>query len=83
MDKYEYELVLKTDHNTNNYTQWYFFKISNVKKYREYKFHIINFVKPDSSYNEGMKPLVYSVKESEAKENGWYRAGEAIAYFQN
>ena len=48
IDKFEYELVLKPDHNTKNYTQWFYFKISNTRKYREYIFHIINFVKPDS-----------------------------------
>lgn len=48
IDKNEYELVLKPDHNTKNYTQWFYFKISNTRRYREYIFHIINFVKPDS-----------------------------------
>ena len=48
VDKSEYELVLKPDYNTKNFTQWFYFKISNTRKYREYVFHIINFVKPDS-----------------------------------
>lgn len=48
LDKNEYELVLKPDHNTKNYTQWFYFRMSNTRKYREYIFHIINFVKPDS-----------------------------------
>ena len=83
MDKYEYELILKTDHGTNNYTQWYFFKISNTRRFRQYQFHIINFVKPDSSYNDGMKPLVYSTKEAESRGTGWMRAGEDVAYYLN
>lgn len=30
-----------------------------------------------------MKPLVYSVKEAEANNIGWYRDGHNIAYYQN
>ena len=48
VDKSEYELVLKPDYGTKNFTQWFYFKINNTRKYREYVFHIINFVKPDS-----------------------------------
>lgn len=25
--EYEYDLILKYDYGTNNYTQWYFFKV--------------------------------------------------------
>lgn len=82
IDRFEYELYLKTDHpNTNNYTQWYYFRVSNTRRFRTYTFHIVNFIKPDSSYNEGMRPLVYSRKESEMKHLGWMRAGEDIAYY--
>jgi hypothetical protein len=30
-----------------------------------------------------MKPLIYSVKETEATGIGWYRDGHNIAYYQN
>ena len=46
-----YNLILKYDYGTTTYTQWYYFKISNVKKDIRYKFNLINFIKPDSSYN--------------------------------
>lgn len=46
-----YNLILKYDHDTTTYTQWFYFKISNVRKDTRYKFTIINLVKPDSSYN--------------------------------
>ncbi len=46
-----YNLILKYDHDTTTYTQWFYFKISNVKRDIRYKFTIINLVKPDSSYN--------------------------------
>jgi len=81
IDKFEYELILKTDYATNNNTQWFFFKVNNTKRFRQYTFHIINFVKPDSSFNDGMKPLIYSEKEVEARNIGWVRAGEDISYY--
>ena len=40
-------------------------------------------MKPDSNYNKGMKPLLYSVKEAEQHGIGWYREGSNIAYYQN
>jgi len=40
-------------------------------------------MKPDSNYNQGMKPLVYSVREAEINNLGWYRDGQNIAYYQN
>lgn len=79
LDNYEYELVLKPDYGTKNYTQWFYFKISNTRRYREYIFHIINFVKPDSQFNDGMMPLFYSKQ----RKQGWYRSGYDIAYYLN
>jgi len=83
VDRYEYDLMLKFDHNTNNYTQWFYFKVSNTRRFRQYQFNIINFVKPDSSFNDGMKPLIYSKKEVDSRQLGWQRAGEDISYYAN
>lgn len=47
----EYNLILKYDHNTTTYTQWFYFRMQNVKKFTTYKFNIVNLVKPESSYN--------------------------------
>ena len=83
---YEYNLILKYDHMTTAFTQWFFFRIQNVKKFATYKFNIVNLVKPESSYNQGMKPLFYSRKESDPDTGsgyGWYRDGSNICYFQN
>jgi hypothetical protein len=74
-------LILKTDYGTNNYTQWFYFKVTNMTKFRTYTFHILNFVKPDSSFNDGMKPLVYSTSEAEETDVGWMRMGEDVAYY--
>ena len=47
----EYNLILKYDHNTTAYTQWFYFKVNNTRKHTTYKFNIVNLVKPESSYN--------------------------------
>lgn len=78
ISEYEYNLILKYDHNTTAYTQWFFFKISNARKNQTYKFNIVNLVKPESSYNQGMKPLIYSCKDESL---GWYRDGQNICYY--
>ena len=43
--------------------------------------NIVNFMKPDSNYNHGMKPLIYSVNEAAAHQTGWQRDGFNIAYY--
>jgi hypothetical protein len=64
----EYDLYLKNDYGTNGYTQWYYFRVQNTRKDRVYRFNIVNLMKPDSNYNQGMKPLIYSVKGAEKYE---------------
>ena len=52
-----------------------------MRKDRTYRFNIVNFMKPDSNYNMGMKPLVYSQIEADEYEKGWFRDGFNIAYY--
>ena len=40
-------------------------------------------MKPDSNYNQGMRPLIYSVKEAEQNKIGWQRDGFNISYYQS
>ena len=44
---------------------------------------MVNMMKPDSNYNQGMKPLIYSEKEAEINKIGWQRDGFNIAYYQS
>jgi hypothetical protein len=81
INDYEYDLHLKNDYGTNGYTQWYFFEVQNTRKDRSYRFNIVNLMKPDSNYNQGTKPLVYSKTEAEVNQLGWYRDGCNIAYY--
>lgn len=80
---YEYDLYLNPDFSTGTFTQWYFFRIQNTRKGRQYTFNIKNYQKSDSLYNHGMLPLVYSRKEYEKYKRSWQRCGENIVYYQN
>lgn len=81
--EYEYDLILKFDVNTRGHTQWYYFSVRNAKKGATYKFNLINLLKPDSLYNYGMMPLIYSELDAKNKGRGWFRSGENICYYQN
>ncbi|CAD8070138.1 unnamed protein product [Paramecium sonneborni] len=80
---YEYNLILKPDYYTTMNTQWFYFSLSNTRKDVEYRFNIINMMKPDSLYNSGMKPLMYSEQGAKQKKIGWFRDGHEICYYQN
>ena len=43
------------------------------------KFNILNFSKPGSLYNSGMKVSILST----ISDSGWFRGGEDISYFPN
>jgi hypothetical protein len=80
---YEYDLYLNPDVKTGTFTQWYFFRIQNTRKNRNYTFNISNYQKSDSLYNQGMLPLVYSRKDYEKYKKSWQRIGENVVYYQN
>ena len=40
----EYNLLLQNDTNTNKYSQWFFFQVSNTTKGMNVKFNILNYV---------------------------------------
>jgi len=39
--------------------------VSNVQENTTYRFNIVNLMKGDSNYSQGMRPLVYSVKKAD------------------
>eukprot|EP00347_Sterkiella_histriomuscorum_P004799 403359053 len=79
----DYHLLLQNDVNTSGHTQWFFFRVANTKKYSEVRFNMLNLSKPDSLFNEGMKVLIFSEKQSEDKDIGWFRGGTKISYYNN
>ncbi|XP_068943379.1 cytosolic carboxypeptidase 3 isoform X1 [Petaurus breviceps papuanus] len=80
---HEYQLTVRPDLFTNRHTQWYYFQVTNTQAGIPYRFTIVNFTKPDSLYNRGMRPLFYSEKEAEMNSIGWQRTGEQIKYYRN
>jgi hypothetical protein len=75
--KHQYELYMHNDLYTNGNTQWYYFRVSNVRAGQEVTFSLKNFQKPDSLYNSGMRPLFLSTMGN----RGWERCGFDIRYF--
>uniref|UniRef100_UPI00398F77BA cytosolic carboxypeptidase 2 n=1 Tax=Pristiophorus japonicus TaxID=55135 RepID=UPI00398F77BA len=80
---YEYELTLRTDLYTDKHTQWYYFRVQNTRPGVNYRFTIVNLMKPSSLYNQGLKPLLYSEREAQLKQVGWFRAGKDIQYYKS
>ena len=79
----EYSLVLNADVNTRGHTQWFLFRIRGMEAGLDYRFHIINMMKPDSLFSSGMRPLLYSEKSASGSGVGWVRCADEIAYFMN
>ena len=79
----EYNLLMSNDVNTSGHTQWFFFQVKNTRAKSKVRFNILNYSKPDSLFNYGMKVSVYSEKKSDKKNMGWHKAGEDIRYFAN
>lgn len=83
VNDFEYDLVVHSDYNSQGYSQWYYFMASNTRTDVKYTFNLYNFYKPDSLYNQGMRPLIYSNKKFVSEGVGWCRVGEDICYYQN
>uniref|UniRef100_A0A3P8ZFT4 Cytosolic carboxypeptidase 2 n=1 Tax=Esox lucius TaxID=8010 RepID=A0A3P8ZFT4_ESOLU len=80
---HDYELTLRTDMYTNKHTQWFYFRVRNMKVGVTYRFTIVNMMKASSLYCLGMKPLLYSERAAWEKGEGWRRIGSNIRYYRN
>lgn len=74
---------MQNDVNTQGHTQWFYFRVCNTRKGHTVKFNILNYSKPDSLFNYGMKVSVYSDKKLEQEGVGWHKAGQNISYTLN
>ena len=93
----EYDLCLRCDVHTPGHTQWFYFAVANTfppdllaahddgKSVTppKYRFNILNLTKPDSLFNQGMRPVLYSCRDAKAKGTGWVRSGSNISYYNN
>ncbi|XP_018618744.1 cytosolic carboxypeptidase 2 isoform X2 [Scleropages formosus] len=80
---YDYELTLRTDLYTTKHTQWFYFRVRNMKAGVTYRFTIVNLMKSRSLYCLGMKPLLYSERAARDQGAGWGRVGSDIKYYRN
>ncbi|XP_016065049.1 PREDICTED: cytosolic carboxypeptidase 4 [Miniopterus natalensis] len=81
--EFEYDLLVNTDVNCTQYQQWFNFKVSGMRAAVPYRFNIINYEKPNSQFNYGMQPTMYSVKEALLGRPTWVRTGYEICYYKN
>ncbi|XP_058492634.1 cytosolic carboxypeptidase 1 [Solea solea] len=81
--KYEYDLMLNSDINSNHYHQWFYFEVSGMRVGTTYRFNIINCEKSNSQFNYGMQVLMYSVQEAISGRPRWVRTGADICYYKN
>ncbi|XP_067827511.1 cytosolic carboxypeptidase 4 [Heptranchias perlo] len=81
--KYEYDLIMNADINTDFQHQWFYFEISGMKAGIPYRFNIINCEKTNSQFNYGMQPVMYSVHEALCGRARWVRVGSDIYYYKN
>uniref|UniRef100_A0A4W4DW05 Cytosolic carboxypeptidase 1 n=1 Tax=Electrophorus electricus TaxID=8005 RepID=A0A4W4DW05_ELEEL len=81
--KFEYDLVLNSDINSNHYHQWFYFEVSSMRVGVPYRFNIINCEKSNSQFNYGMQVLMYSVQEAIGGSPRWARTGSDICYYKN
>ncbi|TNN00524.1 hypothetical protein fugu_011770 [Takifugu bimaculatus] len=80
---YEYELTLRPDMYTAKHTQWFYFRVRNMKAGANYCFTIVNLMKSSSLYSVGMRPLLYSERAAKETSVGWRRTGSNIRYFRS
>ncbi|XP_066500022.1 cytosolic carboxypeptidase 1 isoform X2 [Hoplias malabaricus] len=81
--KFEYDLVLNSDINSNHYHQWFYFEVSSMRVGVPYRFNIINCEKSNSQFNYGMQVLMYSVQDAISGSPRWVRTGYDICYYKN
>lgn len=51
--RFEYDLVLNSDINSNHHHQWFYFEVSGMRVGTTYRFNIINCEKSNSQFNYG------------------------------
>uniref|UniRef100_A0AAV2L5L7 Cytosolic carboxypeptidase 2 n=1 Tax=Knipowitschia caucasica TaxID=637954 RepID=A0AAV2L5L7_KNICA len=80
---FDYELTIRCDMYTKKHTQWFYFRVKNMKAGVTYRFTIVNMMKSSSLYSYGMKPLLYSERSAKESGVGWQRTGFNIRYYRN
>ena len=82
-EKNNYQLYLENDTNTTGYIQWFFYRVSNIKKGTKVSFNIINMLRKKCIYKRGLKVMIYSKQKAKTENIGWHRGGYNIFYYTN
>lgn len=53
LHRFEYDLVLNSDINSNHHHQWFYLEVSGMRVGTTYRFNIINCEKSNSQFNYG------------------------------
>ncbi|XP_048112703.1 cytosolic carboxypeptidase 2-like isoform X3 [Alosa alosa] len=81
--QFDYDLMLRPDLYTKKHTQWFYFRVRNMRAGVPYRFTITNLLKATSLYEKGQKPLLYSEEKARAFGVGWHRVGYDVSYSRN
>ncbi|MFT7813938.1 cytosolic carboxypeptidase 4-like [Arapaima gigas] len=79
----EYDLILNADANSCENHQWFYFEVSGMDSGACYRFNVINCEKPNSQFNYGMQPVLFSVRDALVDRPHWVRVGSDICYYRN
>ncbi len=66
---------MQNDINTKGHNQWFYFKVYNMKKHHKIRLNIVNFIKSQSMFSYGIKPLAFSERDYNKHRIGWIRSG--------
>lgn len=80
--EFEYNLLLRPDIGSG-VTLWFYFLVRKMARDVPYVFNVINLYKEKSLFNQGFRPLMWSEREYDQLDKGWFRAGEMIHYGEN
>lgn len=65
----EYNIWMAPDLYSSKHTQWFYFRVRGMVAGETYKFHVVNFQKPDSLYNYG-KSVAYIRRKARSGKRG-------------
>ena len=79
----KYQLFLHNDTNTTGYTQWFFFRVKNMKKGKTVNFSIMNMLRKRTKYCYGIKIWVYTKLTNINEKKTWHHTKEEVKYYKN
>ena len=79
----KYQLFLHNDTNSKGYTQWFYFRVNNLKKGQTVNFSIMNMLRKTTKYCYGIKIWVYSRKKDINEKISWHHTEEKVLYYKN